>query len=174
MDVADKANFKVAMVAFDPHAGEDGIPGWVEEAFRTEGIDFIYEECATRGDLARVAGNADLVWVFGGSEIVNAETLPVLETCGAVIRTGSGTDNVDVDAATRQGIVVTNTPGAHDDEVSEHAIALLLSLVRVIPLKDRELRQGIWEQRRCPIITCSARHSGSSASATSPSSSQAR
>ena len=150
MDVTDKANFKVAMVALDPQAGEDGIPDWVDGAFSAEGVDFIYEECATREDMARVAGDADLVWVFGGSEIVNADTLPVLERCGAVIRTGSGTDNVDVEAATRQGIVVTNTPGAHDDEVSEHAIALLLSLVRVIPLKDRELRQGIWERTPLP------------------------
>ena len=150
MDVTDNANFKVAMVALDPQAGADGIPDWVEGAFRAEGVDFVYEECATRDDMARVAGDADLVWVFGGSEIVNAETLPVLERCGAVIRTGSGTDNVDVEAATRQGIVVTNTPGAHADEVSEHAIALLLSLVRVIPLKDRELRLGIWERAPLP------------------------
>ena len=150
MDISEKANFKVAMVALDPHAGQDGIPGWVEEAFRAEGVDFVYEECATRDDMARVAGDADLVWVFGGSEIVNAETLSVLERCGAVIRTGSGTDNVDVEAATRQGIIVTNTPGAHGDEVSEHAIALLLSLVRVIPLKDRELRRGIWNRTPLP------------------------
>jgi D-3-phosphoglycerate dehydrogenase len=150
MDVEDKSNFKVVMVALDPQAGEDGIPGWVQDAFRAENVDFVYEECATRDDMARVAGDADLVWVLGGSEIVNAETLPVLKRCGAVIRTGSGTDNVDVEAATRQGIVVTNTPGAHDDEVSEHAIALLLSLVRVIPLKDRELRQGIWGRDPLP------------------------
>ncbi len=150
MDVEDRANFKVVMVALDPQAGEYGIPGWVEDAFRAENIDFVYEECATKGDMARVASDADLVWILGGSKIVNAETLPLLKRCGAVIRTGSGTDNIDVEAATRQRIVVTNTPGAHDDEVSEHAIALLLSLVRVIPLKDRELRQGIWERAPLP------------------------
>ena len=90
MDVEDKANFKVAMVALDPQAGEHGIPGWVEDAFRAENVDFVYEECATKEDMARVAGDADLVWVLGGSKIVNAETLPLLKRCGAVIRTGSG------------------------------------------------------------------------------------
>lgn len=148
MDIGDKATFKVAMVALDSNTG--AIPDWVSATFRSEGVHFVYEECTTKDDIARVAGNADLVWLFGGSKIINGDTLPVLEKCGAVIRTGSGTDNIDVEAATRQGIVVTNTPGAHDDEVSEHAIALLLSLVRVIPLKDREMRQGKWQRTSPP------------------------
>lgn len=150
MGINDKSNFKVALVALDPQASEGGIPDWVTDAFRAEFMHFVYEECTTKEDIARVAGDADIVWVFGGSEIVNAETISVLERCGGIVRTGSGTDNVDVEAATRQGIVVTNTPGAHDDEVSEHAIALLLALVRAIPPKDRALKQGIWQREPLP------------------------
>ena len=143
------ANFKVALVALD-REGHDSVPEWVTANFEAEGVEFVHEDCETKEDLTRVAGDADLVWVFGGSQIVNAHTLPVLEMCGAVIRTGSGTDNVDVEGATRQGIVVANTPAAHDDEVCEHAIALLMTLVRVVPLKDRELREGTWERTPLP------------------------
>ena len=124
----NKGPFKVALVSLGQPT--ETIPDWVETTFETEGVNFTYKECLTKDQIALFAGDADVVWVNSGSDIVNAETLPLLKRCGAVIRTGSGTDNIDVDTATDLGIVVTNTPGAHDDEVSEHTIALLLSLVR--------------------------------------------
>jgi len=57
---------------------------------------------------------------------------------------GTGTDNVDLKTAAELGITVTNTPGANALAVAEHAVALLFSLARQIPLLDREVRTGKW------------------------------
>lgn len=57
---------------------------------------------------------------------------------------GTGTDNVDLEAARALGITVSRTPGANALSVAEHTIALLLSLSRRIPFLDREIRSGQW------------------------------
>ena len=55
---------------------------------------------------------------------------------------GTGTDNIDLDAAGRRGITVCNTPGVNAFAVAEHAIALMLAVGRRIPTIDREMRGG--------------------------------
>jgi D-3-phosphoglycerate dehydrogenase len=57
---------------------------------------------------------------------------------------GTGTDNIDLDAAGRRGVTVCNTPGTNALAVAEHTIALMLALARGIPRVDREVRQGRW------------------------------
>jgi len=57
---------------------------------------------------------------------------------------GTGTDNIDLDAAGRRGITVCNTPGVNAFAVAEHAIALMLATGRKIPRIDREMRGGTW------------------------------
>ena len=71
----------------------------------------------------------------------------VLSTVGrlkVISRTGVGFDAIDVDAATKNGICVTTTPGANSDSVADHAIGLMLSLARHIPQGDRDIRSGNW------------------------------
>jgi len=57
---------------------------------------------------------------------------------------GTGTDNIDLDAAGRHGITVCNTPGINAFAVAEHALALMLAAARRIPRIDREVRGGAW------------------------------
>src|SRR5437667_227025 len=57
---------------------------------------------------------------------------------------GTGTDNVDLDAAGRRGVTVCNTPGVNAFAVAEHALALMLAAARKIPRIDREMRGGGW------------------------------
>ena len=57
---------------------------------------------------------------------------------------GTGTDNVDLDAAGRHGVTVTNTPGTNAFAVAEHTLALMLALARRVPRLDREMRDGQW------------------------------
>ena len=140
------SRFKVALVALDSH----DVPEWVAPRFVDEGIELVQAECSTSEDLARVAGDADVAWVFGGSKVISAETLPVLERCGGIVRTGSGTDNIPVAEATARGIVVANTPEAHNDEVADHAIALLFAVIRKIAVQDRALRTGVWDADNIP------------------------
>jgi D-3-phosphoglycerate dehydrogenase / 2-oxoglutarate reductase len=131
--------FKVALIAFDVN-----VPAWVDKALRENDIDFLAENCATPSALERVAGDADAVWVFSASHQVTAANLPLLKRCGAIIRSGSGTDNIPVAEATNQGILVANTPDAVNRGVSDHAISLILALGRKIVLQDREVRAGKW------------------------------
>jgi len=58
---------------------------------------------------------------------------------------GVGTDNVDLEAAKRRGVVVTNTPGVNSVSVAELAIGLMIAAVRAIPLSDRRMRDGTWQ-----------------------------
>jgi phosphoglycerate dehydrogenase-like enzyme len=57
---------------------------------------------------------------------------------------GTGTDNVDLAAAARHGVTVTNTPGVSAISIAEHCLALLLAAARRIPRTDAEIRQGRW------------------------------
>jgi len=65
---------------------------------------------------------------------------------------GTGTDNVDLTAATRRGITVTNTPGVGAASVAELTLALMLALVRSIPLNDSRVRTGRWEHVEAPEL----------------------
>ena len=57
---------------------------------------------------------------------------------------GTGTDNIDLDAAGRRGLTVCNTPGVNAFAVAEHTLALMLATGRKIPRIDREMRGGAW------------------------------
>lgn len=77
------------------------------------------------------------------SEVINAG-----EKLKAIGRAGVGVDNIDLDAATKRGIVVVNSPTASSITVAEHTIGLMLSLARKIPFADRSLKSKKWEKKR--------------------------
>jgi D-3-phosphoglycerate dehydrogenase len=81
--------------------------------------------------------------ILGGNRF-NREVMGGSKTLKVISRHGVGVDNVDLEAATEMGIVVTYTPGANADSVAEHTFALLLGLVRKIALADRSIREGNW------------------------------
>ncbi|MHB8577105.1 MAG: 2-hydroxyacid dehydrogenase [Dehalococcoidia bacterium] len=76
---------------------------------------------------------------------LNEQVLSALPDLRLIAVFGTGTDNIDLAAADRLGIVVTNAPGANARSVAEHTIALLFATVRAIPAHDRELRAGLWQ-----------------------------
>ena len=63
-------------------------------------------------------------------------------------RAGIGTDNIDKKIATQKGIIVMNTPFGNAVTTAEHTIAMMMSLVRFIPLADQSTRQGKWEKSK--------------------------
>ena len=65
---------------------------------------------------------------------------------------GTGVDNVDLAAAARRGIVVSNAPGANARSVAEHTFALLLAVARHVARGDREVRQGEWRHHETPEL----------------------
>jgi D-3-phosphoglycerate dehydrogenase len=88
--------------------------------------------------------------------IVRSETKVTEEVieCGrklqVIARAGVGVDNIDVEAATRRGIVVVNAPTGNTVSAAEHTLALLLSLARHIPRADALLKSGVW--RRSDLV----------------------
>jgi D-3-phosphoglycerate dehydrogenase / 2-oxoglutarate reductase len=93
--------------------------------------------------ILRVAKDADALLATYAK--ITADMIRQMTRCRIISRFGIGVDNVDIPAATERGIVVTKVPDYCIDEVSDHAMALLLSAVRKIPLANSLVQQGRWE-----------------------------
>src|SRR5439155_20610681 len=93
--------------------------------------------------ILRVATDADAVLVTYAK--ITAEMIQGLTRCRIISRFGISVDNVDLAAATSAGIVVTRVPDYCIDEVSDHALALLLAVARKIPFANAQVQAGRWE-----------------------------
>src|SRR3954469_9704115 len=98
---------------------------------------------ASVDDILAVARDADAVLVTYAK--LPGELLRQLKRCKAIGRFGLGVDNIDVPAAKEMGITVTYVPDYCLQEVSDHAMALLLALARKIPLSNTLVQSGRWE-----------------------------
>jgi len=78
---------------------------------------------------------------------VTADVLKAGASLRVVGRAGVGVDNVDVDAATRRGVVVLNAPGGNTVSTAEHAFSLLLCVARKIPQADASVRGKNWDRK---------------------------
>jgi phosphoglycerate dehydrogenase-like enzyme len=103
--------------------------------------------------VTRPSGPEELVNRIRDCEIVinirstSRFTADVLKNCAAlrlISIWGTGTDNVDLAAARRQGVRVTNTPGVNAIAVAEHTLALIMAVAKRTSLVDQEVRQGRW------------------------------
>ena len=137
-----KLPFKVVMVASEGQR----MPDWVPQRLKNHGIDFSVHICDTSEQVIERAGDANVIWVFGGSKVVASHTLPKLKRCQAILRSGSGTDNIPVAEATELGIVVANTPEAVTVGVAVHTIALLITTAQQIVQQDRALHTEAWDR----------------------------
>jgi len=88
---------------------------------------------------------ADALVVRSATKVTSEllEKAPRLRVIG---RAGVGVDNVDLDAATRRGVLVMNTPGGNSVSVAEHTLALMLGLARSVPQANASIHAGRWEK----------------------------
>ena len=131
--------------------------GWVDEeaaVFAGLGAELVTAACATEADVAAACADADAVLL--NQAPMGRGAIAALKKCRVISRYGIGYDNVDVEAATERGILVTNVPGYCTEEVAEHALGMLLCCVRRIPFKDRLVRTGGWNLNQ-PIRRMSGR-----------------
>ena len=98
-------------------------------------------------DLAEIIGRYDAIVVRSATKLT-AEVIAKAERLKVIGRAGVGVDNVDVQAATRRGIVVANAPESSVTSAAEHTIGLLVALSRNIPQAHAALKQGRWERSR--------------------------
>jgi D-3-phosphoglycerate dehydrogenase len=78
---------------------------------------------------------------------VTAKVIDAARALKVIGRAGVGVDNVDVEAATRRGIIVMNTPGGNTVSTAEHAFSLLVSIARNIPQADASVKAGKWDRK---------------------------
>jgi lactate dehydrogenase-like 2-hydroxyacid dehydrogenase len=99
---------------------------------------------ADRGALVRAI-------VTRGRDRIGEELLAKLPAVELIANFGVGYDSIDLDAAARRGIVVTNTPDVLNDEVADLAVALLLATIRRLPQADCFVRSGKWLEGNFPL-----------------------
>lgn len=97
------------------------------------------------GPLEERIGDYDAIIIRSATKLT-AEVLESADRLKVIGRAGVGVDNVDVDAATRRGIVVANAPESTVVSAAEHAVGLLVALARHIPQAHASLKQGRWER----------------------------
>ena len=124
----------------------------VADPIANEGID-ILRSCA-QVDIKLGLKSEEIVSIIGDYEAlvvrsqtrVSAKVIEAGEKLQVIARAGVGVDNIDVDGATRRGIVVVNAPTGNVISAAEHAIALMLSLARHIPQANAVLKSGVWRR----------------------------
>jgi D-3-phosphoglycerate dehydrogenase len=94
----------------------------------------------------RIAG-FDAILIRSATQ-VDADLLAKADRLRVVARAGVGVDNVDVEAATRRGVLVANAPQSNVITAAEHTMALLLALARNVPQAHASLTGGAWERAR--------------------------
>lgn len=107
------------------------------------GAELVPSPSGREEELAALAVDADAIMTCFAK--VTRRVIEAAPRCRIVARYGIGVDNIDVQCATERGIVVTNVPSYCQDEVSDHAMALLLALARKITLYDRAAKAGRWD-----------------------------
>ena len=96
-------------------------------------------------ELKAIVGDYDALIVRSQTQ-VPAEIVEAGRKLKVIGRAGVGIDNIDVGAATRQGIVVVNAPTGNTVSAAEHAMALMLALARNIPQANSQLKSGVWQR----------------------------
>jgi D-3-phosphoglycerate dehydrogenase/(S)-sulfolactate dehydrogenase len=111
------------------------------------GLDVDVKVGLPSAELEGIVGGYDALAVRSATKV----TARLLEKAGrlrVIGRAGVGVDNVDLDAATRQGVVVMNTPGGSSVTVAELALAMMMSLYRHVPSATASVKAGRWEKKR--------------------------
>jgi D-3-phosphoglycerate dehydrogenase len=117
------------------------------DALRGAGLEVDERVGLPREDLLEaVKGAAGLI--IRSATQVDADVLEAGTDLVVVGRAGIGLDNVDVEAATRRGVMVVNAPQSNVLSAAEHTIALMLAQARNVPQADRDLRAGAWNRSR--------------------------
>jgi D-3-phosphoglycerate dehydrogenase len=123
----------------------------IREPIADAGIEFLRErfdvDVEPNGDLAERIGGYDAIVIRSATKLT-ADVLQRADRLKVIGRAGVGVDNVDVEEATRRGIVVANAPESTVVSAAEHTIGLLVALSRNIPQAHAALKQGRWERAR--------------------------
>ena len=102
-----------------------------------------YDDKTLREHVATANG-----WIVRSGTQVTAELIDLADELKVVGRAGVGVDNIDLDAATRKGILVCNAPDGNTISTAEHTTAMMQALARTIPQANRSLLSGKWDRKK--------------------------
>jgi len=105
--------------------------------------ELIVAECKDESETIAICKNADALMVQHAK--ITKKVIKSLKKCRIIARFGVGYDNVDVKAATENGIMVANVPDYCIDEVSSQAIAFIMALSRKVVLLNNSIKSGVWD-----------------------------
>src|SRR5262245_53907073 len=114
------------------------------------GATFLAVEGQQSDEIIKAASQCDALLVVSAK--IPAQVIEGLSRCRVIARLGAGTDRIDVAAATRHGIPVTNVPDFCLNEQAEHTLAFLLSFARRLPHMTAAMRRGDWSARHHPGV----------------------
>jgi len=135
----DAAGFNVVLPL--AMSGEsEKYPGKFDEM----GVGFNTRPCASDDEFIDFAREAAAIITVGSIRPLPRKVIEGLEQCRLISNTQIGYDSIDIEAATERGILVTNVPDYCTEEVSDHAMALLLACVRKIVPLNEAARRGQW------------------------------
>lgn len=106
-------------------------------------VELLDYHCKTEEEVIEKAGDADILIVQFAP--ITRKVIAHLKKCRLIVRYAIGVDNIDVAAATEQGIYVANVPDYSLDEVSNHAVALLMASIKKLPALARHVKEGKWD-----------------------------
>src|SRR5881275_1474802 len=118
----------------------------VDELARDGGLDVLVQTKLSPAKLVEIIPEFTGLIVRSETK-VTADVLNAAKKLRVVGRAGVGVDNVDVETATRRGVVVLNAPGGNTVSTAEHAFSLLLNVARKIPQADASLRNKKWNRK---------------------------
>lgn len=119
----------------------------VEMLAATEGIEVTFETGLSEAELISKIGDYEALIVRSATKVTPA-VIDAAKSLRVVGRAGVGVDNVDIDAATRRGIIVMNTPGGNTVSTAEHAFSLMVSVARNIPQAHASMTAGRWDRKK--------------------------
>ncbi len=117
------------------------------QVFKEKNIISDYQPGLSHSELIKVIEQYDGLAIRSATN-VDKKVLDNAKNLKIIGRAGIGTDNINKDYATKMGVIVMNTPFGNAVTTAEHAIALMMSLVRMIPTADLSTRQGKWEKSK--------------------------
>ena len=137
-----------------------GIPAYLEELISKNYhlVDITKDESSINKDVYKEAE----ILVTNGETFVDLNTINKFPALKLIANFGVGYDRIDVNAAIKKGILVSNTPDVLTEDVADLAVGLLLSLSRAIPRADNFVKQGLWEKNGMGSFPWTYKVSGSS------------
>ena len=113
--------------------------------FEELGVDFVGRECSTDEEVIALARDADAVITSGSQRPMPRRVIEKLSRCRIIAVVQIGYDSIDTAAAAERGMLVTNVPGYCIEEVSDHAMALVLACTRRVVSANSAVRSGYWQ-----------------------------